>query len=65
MKNEVATRPLICGSIANQPFFKDLYGESNLNFSNTVDRFGLYLPNNPHMTENEIEFVCKIINRNT
>ena len=27
-----------------------------------IDRYGFYVPNNPHLTPEEIEFICDIIN---
>jgi CDP-6-deoxy-D-xylo-4-hexulose-3-dehydrase len=61
--NQIETRPLICGSIANQPFWKDRYGESNdCKMADIVDNFGLYLPNNYQITKNEILFVCDVVN---
>lgn len=62
-KNDVETRPLICGSITNQPFYKKVYGENKyLNFSNIVDEYGIYLPNNHQINGEEIEFICNIVN---
>lgn len=61
-RNNIETRPLICGSIGNQPFYKNVYGETDLEFANIVDEYGLYLPNNHQMTNEEIEFVCEKVN---
>ena len=62
--NEIESRPLICGSIKNQPFWKNIPHKYNYehNFSEEVDRYGLYLPNNHQLTEREILFVCDVIN---
>jgi CDP-6-deoxy-D-xylo-4-hexulose-3-dehydrase len=61
--NDIETRPLICGSIANQPFWIDIHGESDkFKMANEVDTLGLYLPNNHNLTEEEILFVCKVVN---
>ena len=63
-ENEIETRPLICGSIANQPFWVKEYGKSNeFKMADNVDKFGCYLPNNHQLTEEEIKFVCEIVNR--
>ena len=62
-ENEIETRPLICGSISNQPFWVNRYGHTNeFKMSDDVDNFGLYLPNNHQITEDDILFVCKIVN---
>lgn len=60
--NGIETRPLICGSIGNQPFWKKLYGKCSLKNADIVDKYGIYLPNNPTMTEEEILEICNIIN---
>jgi CDP-6-deoxy-D-xylo-4-hexulose-3-dehydrase len=62
-ENEIETRPLICGSIANQPFWTDRYGKSDeFKMADDVDKYGCYLPNNHQLTEEEIRFVCKVVN---
>lgn len=58
----VECRPLICGSMSRQPFFYKQYGFKNYPFSDIVHDYGLYLPNNPDMTEDDIDYVCKIVN---
>jgi len=91
--NNIETRPLICGSIANQPFwiesvtkqmdeFNDEIDDFNcfildkedeimkikcqshdeFKMAEEVDKFGLYLPNNHQLTEEEILFVCDVVN---
>ena len=67
-ENEIETRPLICGSIANQPFWEDEHGKyfgkyKEHKMAEEVDKFGLYLPNNADMTEDEVLFVCDIVNK--
>lgn len=62
MDNNVECRPLICGSIGKQPYWTDLYGETNFDFANIVDEYGMYLPNNPEISEDEIKFICDIVN---
>jgi len=67
MQNNVAVRPLICGSLENQPFWrKNMANPAQkplLKNADTVDKLGLYLPNNHQITEKEIEFICDIVNR--
>ena len=63
-ENEIETRPLICGSIANQPFWKNIYDTpDDLNVAYEVDKFGLYLPNNHQLTDDEILFICDVVNK--
>lgn len=61
-ENEIETRPLVCGAITEQPFWKELYGEKNMEFSKIVDKYGIYLPNNHQMKDGDIEFICEKIN---
>lgn len=60
--NGVDSRPLICGNIGNQPFWVDIYGKKLFDFADCVDKFGFYLPNNHQITEEEVLFICNIIN---
>lgn len=61
-KRNVACRPLVCGSIGMQPYWKKLYGETKLKFSDVVHEYGLYLPNNHELEESEVLEICKIVN---
>lgn len=63
-KNGVECRPLVCGSIGQQPFWKKLFGEKSFPFADIVHNYGLYLPNNQDITKSEIEFICEIVNKN-
>lgn len=71
LENNVECRPLISGSLAKHPMFLNLkkqnwFKESmkdNLNFANEIHKFGMYIPNNPSLTKEEIEFIINIINK--
>ena len=62
--NFIETRPLICGSINQQPFWYERFGKSN-NVQNAdfLHKNGLYLPNNHELKKEEIEFICDIVNK--
>ena len=62
--NFIETRPLICGSINQQPFWHERFGKSN-NVKNAdfLHKHGLYLPNNHELKKQEIEFICGIVNK--
>ena len=62
-KNSIETRPLICGSMAKQPFWTDRYGVTELKNANLINENGIYVPNNPYMTEEDVLFVCEVINK--
>jgi CDP-6-deoxy-D-xylo-4-hexulose-3-dehydrase len=61
----IECRPLVCGSIGLQPYWKNLYGVQNFDFGDIVHNFGLYLPNNQDIKEEEIIKICEIINQYT
>lgn len=61
-KNNIAVRPLICGSLEKQPFWKKRYPQTSLKNADIVDTYGLYLPNNHQITEKEIKKICDVIN---
>ena len=60
--NSVEVRPMICGSMGTQPFYVKEYGRLELPNVTEIDQYGFYVPNNPHLTPEEIEFICDIIN---
>jgi CDP-6-deoxy-D-xylo-4-hexulose-3-dehydrase len=62
--NNIECRPLICGSINEHPFWYERYGKQELPNSKLVHEYGLYLPNNHQMTEEEINKVIEIVNKN-
>lgn len=61
LENEVETRPLICGSMGTQPFFVKRYGRHETMNATTVDDCGIYVPNHPNMSKEEIEFICRTV----
>lgn len=62
-RNSIESRPLICGSMNEQPFWYQTYGKSILPNSKNVHDFGLYVPNNPNLTEENIKNISDIINK--
>ena len=62
-KNNIEVRPMICGSMGTQPFYVKKYGRLELPNVSIIDKYGFYLPNNPHLTEKEILTICDLINR--
>jgi CDP-6-deoxy-D-xylo-4-hexulose-3-dehydrase len=57
----VECRPLICGSMSRQPFFYKQYGFKAYPFSDIVHDNGLYLPNNPDMSSEDILYITNIV----
>lgn len=60
--NDIECRPLICGSMNEQPFWFENFEKVDLPKSKKIHEYGLYLPNNPDMTEDEIKFISKVVN---
>lgn len=58
----VECRPLVCGSIGNQPYWISLYGRSSFRFADIVDEFGMYLPNHTGMGEAEVRYISDMVN---
>lgn len=63
MEAKIECRPLVCGSISRQPFYYEKYGKKEFEFSDIVHDYGLYVPNNPDMSNEEIDYICEIVNK--
>lgn len=61
IKNNIECRPLICGSMGTQPFYVDVYGKNVKKNTSVIDKYGLYVPNHPHLTLEEIDKISEII----
>ena len=64
MDNNIECRPLICGSIAEHPFWYERYGKKDLPMAKKVHEYGLYIPNHPKLTRDELDRIIKIVNEN-
>lgn len=63
IENKIEVRPLICGSMVKQPFYKKKHEHRQLDNCSIIDNMGLYIPNHPKMIEKEIIAISQIINR--
>lgn len=71
LDNNIECRPLISGSLGNHPVFKEMKMDQwlkdamieDLPFANIIHKFGMYVPNNPLLTNDEIDLICNIINK--
>ena len=63
--NNIEVRPMICGSMGTQPFYVKKYGELKLPNVSTIDKYGFYIPNHPHLTSDELNTIVEIVNRST
>lgn len=64
----VEIRPIISGSIIEQPFFKQYADEKGFCYNcpnaKRIHEFGFYFPNNPELTEDEINYLCSLLESN-
>lgn len=60
-KNSVETRPLVCGSIGEQPFWIDIYGKQILPNASKVHNYGFYVPCHQDMKREEINKICNVL----
>lgn len=65
IENNVECRPLVCGNIAKQPYYSDLYGYQKYNFADIIHAHGIYIPNNPELCNENIIKISSIINQYT
>ncbi len=59
-KENIESRPLICGSMGLQPFW-EIYNKTKSSFKNAdqIHYKGIYLPINADLEEEDVLFVCK------
>ena len=62
-ENDIETRPMVCGSMGTQPFYVKKYGRLELPNVTSVDSYGFYVPNHPHMSKHDINHISYIINK--
>ncbi len=56
---DIESRPLVCGSMGLQPFWKELKGEPlSFRYADQVHKYGIYLPINADMNVNDVNLVC-------
>lgn len=60
--NNIDCRPLICGSMGNQPMYKMLYGKQSFSNCDIIDEFGIYLPCHDKLSEEDIIYVSELVN---
>lgn len=64
LENGIESRPLICGSMGKQPFWKNINGGySNFTYSDQVHEFGIYLPINADLQLTQIDEVCDVFKK--
>ncbi len=60
----IESRPLICGSMGLQPFWREINKSySSFQYADQVHNYGIYLPINADMTEEDVNKVCDEFNK--
>ncbi|MFA7285058.1 MAG: DegT/DnrJ/EryC1/StrS family aminotransferase [Candidatus Absconditabacterales bacterium] len=60
----VEIRPIVGGDLTQQPFWKDLYGESNQGTNaKKAHEYGFYFGNSPEYTEQEIQILLELLQK--
>ncbi len=58
----VEIRPIVGGSVSEQPFYVERYGKSPaIHNARLINHQGFYFGNNPELTEAEVEYLCTLI----
>ena len=60
-KNNIVCRPLIAGSMGQQPFYIKHYGRQILKNCHIIDCNGIYVPNHDKLSINDIDRICDIL----
>ena len=61
VENNIECRPLISGSMGKKVFYVKKYGVKELPNASKIDECGLYVPNHPELSEEDIERICNCI----
>lgn len=59
--NNIECRPLISGSMGKKIFYVKQYGVRELPNASKIDECGLYAPNHPELSEQDIELICDCV----
>jgi|TARA_R100000455_G_C6264949_1_gene120186 CDP-6-deoxy-D-xylo-4-hexulose-3-dehydrase len=60
-KSNIEVRPMICGSMGTQPFYRKEYGSLKLPNADIIDKYGFYVPNHPLLSKQDILKITNII----
>mgnify|MGYP003110452094 FL=1 len=59
--NNIVCRPLIAGSMGQQPFYVKSYGSQMLKNCHIIDHNGMYVPNHDKLSIDDIDRICDIL----
>lgn len=61
VQNGVETRIFSAGNLGRHPFWKNVYGEFNDPMSNIIHERGFFVPNDPSLTDEEVDFISELV----
>lgn len=61
-ENNIETRLFSAGNLGLHPFWYERYGKFHHQISDKIHDCGFFLPNNESMTEDDVRFICDIVN---
>lgn len=61
VENGVETRIFSAGNLGRHPFWKNAYGEFNDPMSNIIHERGFFVPNDPTLTDEEVDFISNLV----
>ncbi|MFA5406120.1 MAG: DegT/DnrJ/EryC1/StrS family aminotransferase [Candidatus Nanoarchaeia archaeon] len=65
--NRIEIRPIVGGSMVEQPFFKEHLTEKGISYNcpnaKKIHEQGFYFPNNPELTSEEKKLICSLIKK--
>ena len=59
--NGIENRMFSAGNLGLHPFWYERYGKSSFPVADRIHNCGLFLPNNPSLNREDINFICKIV----
>jgi len=64
LRENIEIRPIVAGDMASQPFFKKYSKHKESPVTHFIQENGFYIPNNPELTQPEINKIIKLISGN-
>ena len=62
MENQIECRPLVAGSMSQQPFIKELGIKNHNKNAKIINEMGLYIPNHQNLTIEDIQIMVDVVN---
>lgn len=59
--NGIETRIFSAGNLGLHPFWFNRYGKASFPVADRIHHCGLFLPNNPSLSEQDIDFIAKVV----